>query len=886
MNVMRKVFLAAVMSLAVMSLSVMAASAQTSVRVEVPDVVAADEQFNVTFIIEGENSPSDFQWSSGDDFQLVWGPQQGRSTSISMINGKKTKSSQFTFTYILQPKKTGTFTLPQATAKVKGKEIVSSPVSIQVVSDGASSGGSSGPSGSAHEQGGGTPAQAGISDDDIFMRFSFDRTDVVVGEPVTATLKLYRRVNIAGFENVRFPAFDGFWSQEVEAPSDIEFKRESYNDKIYYTAVLRKYVLIPQQSGTMTVDPAELVCLVNVRVSSGGPASIFDGFFDEYRTIRKRVSTPAFKIRVSPLPGGAPESFGGGVGSFSMDARLSKDSIATHEAASLVVTVRGKGNISLIEAPKVSFPPDFEVYDTKVTENVDKSGTSGSKTYEYPFIPRSHGDFAIAPIQYSYYDVSQDKYVTLKTAPVRFSVAKSDERTSGASVPVPSMSGQGVKNLNEDIRYIRTKNPELSSKGDFLVSSGLFWALAAMTAVFCAGLYLLLRSVAARRADIVGMKTRKATKMALSRLRQAEEYLRQNLYSAFYEELHKALLGFVSDKLNITASELSRERVCGMLSSAGVPEDLTARFTALVDACEYARYAPDSGNDAMNQHYQEAVNIISVMDSKMKGKSKGKNRAGGAACASAVALLLMTALPFSADAAGDAFIDSLWNTASAAYSEGKWDEAVDGYEKIAASGLESAPLYCNLGSACFKSGDYSHAVLYYERALKLDPSYSDARYNLEVVSGFLQDRIDPVPEFVLKTWTKAVCYILDSDSWAILFLVFLGLTGIMVIVFFLSVRSGWKRTGFFCGAVALLLAVFSLSFSLWQRSDYMRADSAVVMRPVSSVKSSPSEESSTDLFILHEGTVVKVLDEVGDWNNIELADGRQGWILSRNIEVI
>ena len=226
-------------------LAAAAMPAQTSIRVDAPNVVAADEQFNVTFILEGEDAPSDFQWSQGNDFQLVWGPQEGRSTSLQIINGKRTRSSQFTYTYILIPKGTGTFTLPQATAKVKGKEITSSPVSIEVVQGASSSGG-----GQSSPSGGRTSPDSvtGISDDDIFLRLTLDRTDVVVGEPITATLKLYQRVNIAGFEDARFPSFNGFWSQEVEAPTNIEFRRENYNNQIYNTAVLRKYVLIPQQT--------------------------------------------------------------------------------------------------------------------------------------------------------------------------------------------------------------------------------------------------------------------------------------------------------------------------------------------------------------------------------------------------------------------------------------------------------------------------------------------------------------------------------------------------------------------------------------------------------------------------------------------------------------
>ena len=284
-------------------------SAQNVIRVEAPDVVAVNEQFNVTFIIEGEKSPSDFQWSSGDDFQLVWGPQKGSSSSIQIINGKRSSSHQTTFTYILIPKATGTFQLPAATALLSGDRISSTQASIQVVSDGASSSQSSGQNGGKSSGGGQTSSTGSgeISSNDLFMRLSLSRTEVVIGEPITATLKIYQRANVVGFENAKFPTFNGFWSQETYVPNNIEFKRESLDDKIYNTAVLRTYVLIPQQSGTITIDPAELVCLVNIRTAPSTSNSLFDSFFqDEYRTIRKRVTTPAVKVKVNPLPAGQP----------------------------------------------------------------------------------------------------------------------------------------------------------------------------------------------------------------------------------------------------------------------------------------------------------------------------------------------------------------------------------------------------------------------------------------------------------------------------------------------------------------------------------------------------------------------------------------------------
>lgn len=861
--------------LLILSVLVQTVAAYAQLEVEAPEVVSLDEQFKVSFVFQGENSPSGFEWSQGSDFQLVWGPQQGRSTSIQIINGKRTTTSQFSYTYVLKPLKTGTFTIPAATITVKGKKYSSKAISVNVVSEGASS--------QSRQQsgGGGAAVSSDISSSDLFLRMTFDKTDVVVGEPITATLKLYQRVNLAGFEDARFPSFNGFWSQEVEAPTNIEFRRESLDDRIYNVALIRKYVIVPQQAGTLAVDPAELVCLINVKTVSSGSVSIFDEFFDDYRTIRKRISTPSYKIKVSPLPSGAPASFKGGVGKLSIKAVMSRDSLVTHEAASLVVTLSGKGNISLLEAPDVVFPPDFEVYDTKVSEKTDKAsgGTSGSKTYEFPFIPRSHGDFAIAPIKYTYYDVEAKRYVTLETAPIPFSVAKGEETEASAAGVVQGVSRQGVRNLNQDIRFINVKSPGLAPKGYFFTGSFAFYAIAGAIVLIAVMAWALFRSLAARRADVAGTKTRKAVKMAKKRLNKAEEYLKQNIQSAFYEELHKAVVGYVADKLNMAAADFSKEKIGQAFEERGVSQELISRLSDLLDACEFARYSPDSGSAAMAEHYRQAEDIISSIDSNMKNRKKN-----GAAPAFLVTVALMLAsMPVNA---ADAYVDSLWNKANSDYSQGLWQDAISTYRSVEELGLESAPLYCNIGNAYFKNKDYTMAIVYYERALKLDPSYSDAEYNLQIASDFVQDRIEPVPEFILKTWTRGLCYSVDSNTWAVIALCLFALTAAAVLVFLLAASSILKRTGFFSAIVFLLLTVFSVIFSFWQKNDYMKADAAVIMAPVISVKSSPSDEASTDLFILHEGTKVNILDEVGDWRNIELADGRQGWMRSEDMEVI
>ena len=857
------------------ALAVFVSYAQTSIKVEAPNVVAADEQFNVTFIIEGENSPTDFTWTSNDDFQIQWGPQQGKSTSIQIVNGQRSKNVQNTYTYVLRPVKAGRFTLPAATAKVKGKTISSGTTSIEVVAGGATSGSQSAArssSGQSYQR----QQTAAVQDSDIFLSLNLDRTSVVVGEPVIATLKLYQRVNIAGFENVSFPTFNGFWSQEIEAPTNIEFAREVYDGQIYNAALLRKFVLVPQQQGKVTINPAELTCLVNIRVSNGG-TSIFDGFFDDYRTVRKKVSTQPLTVTVNPLPAGAPSSFAGGVGKFNISARVSKDTLKTHEAASLILTVTGRGNVSLLEAPKVTFPLDMEVYDTKTSDKIDKSGLSGSRTYEYPFIPRSYGDFEIEPIRYSYYDVNQHKYVTLETQPIQLTVLKGDDTDVATGVVVSGALQKDVKNLASDIRFINVKDSALVPQGRFFVGSALFWILTVLLFVVAVILWAALRHLAARRADVVGTRNRKATKMAMKRLQLASTFLKQNLYTAFYEELHKALLGFISDKLNIPSAELSRERITEALVEGGVAQSVVDTFIGILDACEYARYSPATGNEAMAAHYTSALDVISSIDSDMKTR-KNTSKA-------VLPVLILLLLPFAAEAS-DMYVDSLWNTANQAYIDGRWADAVADYELISGMGLESAALYYNTADAYFKDGNISKAILFYERALKIDPSYEDARYNLELLNNTIQDRIDPVPDFILRVWAKDICYVMDSDAWAVCFLVLLALTLALALLFILGATAAGRRAGFFTGIVTLLLAVASLSFSLWQKNDYMSADDAIVMRPVTSVKSSPSSEASADLFILHEGTKVRILDNVGNWYNVELADGRQGWILSKDIEII
>ena len=854
------------------SLMSIVALAQTSIQMQVHDVVTSDEQFTVSFVIEG-NRPTDFEWEPGDDFELLWGPQQGRSSSVQIVNGKRTESSQTTYSYVVRPTRSGKFTLPKARAVVGGKEIFSKAAKIEVLDGGPASPAAKQASSQASAAKGTSAENAG---QDVFMILSLDKTNVVVGEPVKAVLKLYQKTNIVGFEGADFPDFDGFWSQETMAPSNIQFARESYDGQIYNAAVLREYALIPQHSGTIEIAPAELVCLVSVRVSGG--SSMFDGFFDEYKTVRRKATSKPVSVKVRPLPSGAPASFAGGVGVFSVTASLNRDSLAAHEAASLILKVSGKGNVSLLETPKIEFPLDIESYDPKVSGDVSADGLSGTKTYEYPFIPRSAGTFEIGPVVYSYYDVDQNKYVTVDAGTMKLAVGRGNEH-EGAPVYTSGYVGQKVANKGTDIRYISMDSGNFMQKDQFFLDSGMFWIIAVLLSVAALILWAVLRKVAARRADVVGMKNRKATKMALRRLRYAGSLLKKDQYSEFYEELHNALLGYISDKLNMPVSELSKDRMSEVLLQSGASETYVAELMEILDSCEYARYAPSSGNQAMTTDYEKAVEVISSIDSSMK------TRKGSSGRKMVVALLMMvSSAGLYASEISEA--DILWDEANSSYEQGDWAVAAETYDAISAIGVESAPLYYNLGNAYYRMGNYGKAVLYYERSLKLDPSSEDAQFNLDHVNGLIQDKIEVVPEFFLKEWMRNISHLMSSNSWAWLFLCLLAVTLALLLVFRLSGSIVWRRVGFFAGIVGILLMVSAYLFSAWQRNEYSAHDEAVVMKTVTSVKSSPTSDNSTDLFILHEGTKVKLLGQSGSWVNVSLADGRQGWMKLADIEII
>ncbi len=567
-------------------------SAQTTVTVDAPRVVEADEQFRLVFNVNAQ--PDSFSPPEITGFDVLIGPSSSTMSSTQIVNGKRTESFQVSYTYVLLPKSTGKFTIPAATVTVNGKNYSSQPVTIEVIKsdpNAKKSDDSSSPS---------------ISNDDVFLRVSLSKGRVVKGEQLVATIKLYTRVPIAGFEDVKFPAFNGFWSQELETPQSIEFVRESVNGKIYNAALIRKYTLMPQQSGTLPIENAELICQVQVRsAAAAAPRSIFDDFFDSYQTVRKRVTAPTVRVVVDPLPGGAPASFAGAVGNFNMSAKLSRDSVNANEAFSLIVNITGSGNINLIEAPKIEFPAGFEVYDVKI---------SGNKQFEYPVIARGPGEYTIPGIEFTYYDIANRKYVTQKSGDFKLKVGRDTGGSATSGVVQTGVNRQAVRSIADDIRFIYTKGPGLRKGNLFLFGSAGYFIILALIAVMFFVAEKILSKRVERNRDVAGVKNRRANKVARARLKNAESLLKQGLYTAFYEELHRAILGYTSDKLNLSLADMSRDKIKAELEKKMVQEGNINELLTIIEQCEYARYAPDPGGSGMEENYQRAIRLISEME--------------------------------------------------------------------------------------------------------------------------------------------------------------------------------------------------------------------------------------------------------------------------------
>ena len=583
-----------------------AASAQVSFTVDAPALTALGRPFNVAFTIDAEPEQNSFKAPEFEEnFDVVAGPSTSVGRSMQFINGKQSSSYNYTITYALMPRESGTFTIGSASVKVDGKTYTTRPMLVEVI---------------AEKQGAGaktpnTSPEGSIGRDDILLRLKVSDTELYKGESLRASLVLYTRVTVENIESLTMPPFDGFWSQELSfdnAPS-----REEYNGRVYETYKITELLLSPQESGKIVIPEAVMDVVAQVVVQDRRNYDPIFGGRQVYRVSRELKSAPV-TINVKEFPAGAPQSFNGAVGNFSLRSTMPAAEIDANSADQIELTISGTGNLKFITAPRITLPESFEVYDTKVVDNckVTATGTTGSLTYTYPFVARSAGAFTIPRIEFSFFNPDTQAYETLATEP--FTLVVKDDGSIAASAPATSNYNYGgpMRQLDRDIRFIHTGKLPKRAAAAFILTP-LYWlAIVAMVALFIL-IFAVLRKRIRERSNTVARRMRHADKMAVQRLRMAERYMNEANRHAFYEEMLRAMWGYISDKFNIPVASLTKEKIREELYRRNVAEATAEQFCEVISRSEEAQYAPSASGE-MTDIYAEAVEVISKIESAVK----------------------------------------------------------------------------------------------------------------------------------------------------------------------------------------------------------------------------------------------------------------------------
>lgn len=607
---MKKLFFIAVLLLAVGS----AFAQKVSFEADAPSVVATDEVFRIEFSLNAK--PDNFSPPAITGFDVLAGPTTSQGQSISIVNGSMTQTINFSYTYVLQAHAPGNFTIPAASVVVDGKTYSTKELAIEVVGEASAGRPKAGKTQKSDQ------SKGSISSDDILVRVSVNRNNVYKGQPIKATFKLYTRVPMSGVESAKYPAFNGFWTQELSTDNN-KWQRETLNSKVYDAMVIREYLLYPQQAGVLHIEQFDLTVIAQV-VAQQRRQSLIDDFFGgaaDVQEVRKRLSAAPIKINVKELPAGAPYSFNGAVGSFNMTSDMPASSISANSATTYSVKISGKGNLPLIQAPKLVLPSSFEQYNIKTTESLSNSGTgiSGYRQFEYPFIARAEGEYGIDPIEFSYFDPELVKYVTLATPKIDLEVMP-DSTGRGVSAGAGMVSGltkEDIKILGQDIRFIKIGKSGLSSRTNLFMGSWLYFAIIVLILALFVVALVYLKKIIKERHNSVLVKGKRANKVALQRFKAASIYMKEDNLRQFYEEMLRALWGYVSDKLNIPVANLTKDNVREELLKRGVSYEQSQRFIEIVSECEYAQYSPASSGQ-MNEVYGAAVALISQYESIVK----------------------------------------------------------------------------------------------------------------------------------------------------------------------------------------------------------------------------------------------------------------------------
>lgn len=845
-------------------MAVIAAAAQRLVA-DAPAEVAVGEQFRLTYTVNTQNVNGFRVGTIPAELEVLMGPSTSSQSSFQMVNGHTSSSSSITYTYIICANKAGTYSIPAAHISVGGKTIASNQLRIKV--SGTSRQGAQGQQGQGED--GLRPAGSRISGSDLFIKVSANKRRVHEQEPILLTYKVYTLVDLTSLKG-NMPDLKGFHTQEVQLPQQKSYKIETVNGRPYRTVTWSQYVMFPQITGKLEIPS---ITFDGIVIQQNRDVDPFEAFFNGgsgYVEVKKKIKAPGLTIQVDPLPA-RPAGFSGGVGSFTISAQLNKTDIKANNPVTLRVIVSGRGNLKLIKKPEVKFPKDFDTYDAKVTDKtkLTSNGVEGNMVYDFLAVPRNQGKYEIPPIEFVYYDTEANAYKTVKTQAFTLNVAK-----GSGSASVSDYTGDAADDqLNKDIRGIKTGDADVHDIGDFFFGSTAYWVAMCVLAAIFVSLFVVFRHRAIANANIDRMRGKKANKVATKRLKKANRLMLDGKASLFYDEVLRALWGYVGDKLSIPVEKLSRENISQRLAERSVGDETIALFIGALDECEFERYAPGDVKGNMSKTFEAAMTAIMRIEETMKKRKKS-----AAATATVLLLALMAWLPSDAGAITKANADS-------AYARQQYQQAIKDYEELLHDGV-SAELYYNLGNAYYRTDNITRAVLNYERALLLSPGDGDIRFNLQMARSKTIDKITPESEMFFVTWYHALVNIMSVDGWARTALVSFALAIVLALAYLFSARIWVRKVGFFGGLAFIAVFILANLFAYQQRQELVNRTGAIIISSAVPVKSTPSK-SGTDLFILHEGTKVEITDgTMRGWKEIRVADGKEGWIETSKIEII
>ena len=599
-----------ILILFLMTVFSLSAQDEVSFKVICKKQVVVGEQFQVSYELNGDGK--NFEAPNFNNFEILGGPFSSSSSSVQIINGSVTKTNTHTYSFYLRAIKEGTYTIPAATITVNKQKVKSTTTEVVVKKDSGSTGS-------------GTVSGTGGNTKDVFLEAIPNKKTAYIGEQITLTYKIYYTIPISNLSISKAPSYSGFWTKDVTENNGVLQQSSIVKDGVeYHVATAQEIVLIPQKAGTLTIDPLSISCIAQIRTERQQQRGYdpFENFFGDimgssYTNVKKELISQPIDIEVKAMPmKDKPNSFKGAVGQFTFTSKIDKTEMKSNDAFTITYTVSGKGNIDLLELPKPNFPPDFEVYDPKITTNTKNNsfGISGTKKAEYVVIPRVSGDFTLNPTEFSYFDPVKNRYVTLESDKYELKIERSANEGSGGIIYAGGQ--EAIKVVGSDILHIMTTG-NLHKEGVLFFASPLYFILLAILIVVFAAALVIYKKINKFNQNQVLVRNKKATKIAKKRLQNAYNYLKIKDQNHFYEEFSQALWGYISDKLNISRSQLSMDTVKEMMSGKNVPEDITNQFIELLNNCEFARFAPGDPDKKMDDLYQKGLEVITKAEKNL-----------------------------------------------------------------------------------------------------------------------------------------------------------------------------------------------------------------------------------------------------------------------------